>query len=95
MEGNEYTGSIENLKKIFEITDINGNWVSGKLDKYQIEIKLFATGSEYGINGGRISKFSICDDKKCVLNYDRGWDKEPKRGPVKKLLDQILQATEA
>ena len=39
--------------------------------------KVYDTGSEFGINGGRISKLEIRIDGKRVLNYDRGWDLEP------------------
>jgi len=40
-------------------------------------VKNFSEGSEYGINGGRISKLSIKIDGKYVANYDRGWDIKP------------------
>lgn len=33
--------------------------------------------SEYGINGGRISKLMIKRNGEVVCNYDRGWDLEP------------------
>lgn len=39
--------------------------------------KVFEEGSEFGINGGRISKLMIKIDGRVVLNYDRGWDIEP------------------
>ena len=32
----------------------------------------------WGINGGRIIKLQIKVDGKTVVNYDRGWDIEPK-----------------
>ncbi len=39
--------------------------------------KVYEEGSEYGINGGKISKLSIQIDGKTVVNYERGWDIEP------------------
>ncbi len=39
--------------------------------------KVYEEGSEFGINGGRISKLEIKIDGKTVLNYDRGLDIEP------------------
>ncbi|WP_035790413.1 DUF7678 domain-containing protein [Butyrivibrio sp. FC2001] len=39
--------------------------------------KVYDEGSEYGINGGRISKLSIKIGGKTTLSYDRGWDIEP------------------
>jgi hypothetical protein len=40
-------------------------------------VKAFDEGSEWGINGGRISKLSIKINGVWVANYDRGWDIEP------------------
>lgn len=48
---------------------------SSKIAHYWV--KAFEEGSEYGINGGKISKLSIKVDGVCTLNYDRGWDIEP------------------
>ena len=39
--------------------------------------KVYDEGSEYGINGGRISKLTIKIDGVTTLCYDRGWDIEP------------------
>lgn len=48
---------------------------SSKIAHYWV--KAFEEGSEWGINGGKISKLSIKLDGKCVVNYDRGWDIKP------------------
>ena len=40
-------------------------------------VKHFEEGSEFGIDGGRISKIMIKVNGKITLNYDRGWDVEP------------------
>ena len=40
-------------------------------------VKAYDEGSEFGINGGRISKLMIKIDGQTVVSYDRGWDIEP------------------
>ncbi len=40
-------------------------------------VKAYDEGSEFGIDGGRISKLRIEIDGRAVVNYDRGWDIEP------------------
>ena len=40
-------------------------------------IKVYDIGSQYGINGGKISKLTLKLDGKTIANYDRGWDIEP------------------
>lgn len=47
----------------------------GSIIKYWI--KQYETGSEYGINEGRISKLMMTREDKVIANYDRGWDLEP------------------
>ena len=44
---------------------------------YRYWVKQFGEGSQYGIDGGRISKLMIKRDGEIVCNYDRGWDIEP------------------
>ena len=48
---------------------------SSKIANYWV--KAFEEGSEWGINGGKISKLSIKIDGEWVANYDRGWDVKP------------------
>ena len=40
-------------------------------------VKAYEEGSDYGINGGKISKLLIKIDGKVVVSYERGWDVEP------------------
>ncbi len=40
-------------------------------------VKAYDEGSEFGINGGKISKLRITIEGQTVVNYDRGWDVEP------------------
>lgn len=44
---------------------------------YHYEVKVYSSGSEYGIEGGKISKLLIREGGKEVASYDRGWDVEP------------------
>ena len=53
-------------------------------------IKQYDTGSEYGINGGRISKLTIKISGQTVANYDRGWDIEPATPAAKEAYTIIL-----
>lgn len=56
-------------------------WTEGSLKVYNsifhYWIKHFDEGSQFGIEGGRISKMMLKRDGEVVLNYDRGWDIEP------------------
>lgn len=49
--------------------------IHGKV--YHYEVKVYEVGSEFGIDGGKISKVWVSCEGKAVLNYDRGWDVEP------------------
>lgn len=52
-------------------------WVSGELNGYEFQAKVYEVGSAFGIKGGKISKLQIKKDDVVVLNYDRGWDVRP------------------
>ena len=41
-------------------------------------VKYFEEGSEFGIEGGRISKLMIRRGDETIASYERGWDIEPK-----------------
>ena len=43
---------------------------------YHYWVKQYDEGSQYGIDGGRISKLTIKRGGEIVCNYDRGWDME-------------------
>ena len=49
--------------------------VNGEIFYYWL--KQYEEGSEFGINGGRISKLTIKRSGREVYNYDRGEDIEP------------------
>ena len=56
-------------------------WKEGSLKVYNsifhYWIKVYDEGSQYGIEGGKISKLMLKRDGKTVCNYDRGWDVKP------------------
>lgn len=45
--------------------------------RFSFCIKQYDEGSQFGINGGRISKMQLKRDGEIVANYDRGWDIRP------------------
>ena len=55
--------------------------------------KQYDEGSEYGIDGGRISKLMLQRNGETVCNYDRGWDIKP-TDPDTELALEILLHTE-
>lgn len=56
-------------------------WSKGSIKiegtEVQYWVKHFDEGSEFGIDGGRISKLECSVDGKIIMNYDRGWEMEP------------------
>ena len=59
--------------------------------KYIAYIKQYDEGSQYGIDGGRISKLQIKEGDKTVVNYDRGWDIKPETAQQEAALETILR----
>lgn len=61
--------------------DGNRLWHEGALkvygDSFHYWVKQYDTPSQYGIDGGRVSKLCIKRDGIEVCNYDRGWDIKP------------------
>ena len=43
---------------------------------YKYSVKHFEVGSQFGLEGGSISKLFVTREDMVVLNYDRGWDTE-------------------
>lgn len=54
-----------------------GKGLQGKATIARFWVKAYDEGSEYGIDGGRISKMMIEINGETVCNYDRGWDIMP------------------
>ena len=74
-----------------------GLWHEGSLRVCGVNLhywmKQYPEGSEFGINGGRISKLMIKRGDEIVCNYDRGWDVVP-IGLVAQSAFEILMNTE-
>lgn len=51
---------------------------------YEYQVKHYEEGSQFGINGGRVSKLWIAAkgkvSRETVVSYDRGWDVKPEEG---------------
>ena len=77
---------------------MDGRWLKGTIDGYEFFALVFQTGSKCGINEGRISKLgvrhklqSLTDVSRYIINYDRGWDIEPKTEEHKLILDTLVE----
>ena len=56
-------------------------------------MKVYEEGSQFGIDGGRISKLTIrkLDESRDLVNYDRDWDVEPTTDEVREVYAIILE----
>lgn len=61
--------------------------------KYKYWVKHYEEGSQYGIDGGKVSKLTIrkLDESRDLVNYDRGWDIEPNTDEVNAVYAIILK----
>ena len=55
-------------------------------------MKQYDKGSEWGIDGGRISKLMLKRDSEIVCNYDRGWDIESVDEATELALELLLHS---
>lgn len=87
--------------KIVKISDVPSAWGNGgnwkkivpeeKRGALNADILQFDEPSQYGIDGGRISKLCITNKKGVWLaNYDRGWDTKPDDS-IKDFYQEILK----
>lgn len=71
-------------------------WKEGSIkvnrDIFHYWIKQYEEGSEWGIEGGRISKLMLKRDSKIVCNYDSGWDIEPADENTRLALELLLHS---
>ena len=58
-----------------------GMWKEGSLkineSVFHYWMKVYEEGSQFGIDGGKVSKLMLKRDGKVIANYDRGWDVMP------------------
>jgi len=55
------------------------------------EAKVFEEGSQYGIDGGRISRLWMAIDGEEIINYDRGWDMRPETEIAERVHAKVLE----
>ena len=86
------TFTITETKKGTGPFNYNGGWIEGRIDDYTYQAKVYACGSQFGINDGNISKLWICHTatREVVVNYDRGWDIEPTDEHIKEMVDALV-----
>jgi hypothetical protein len=78
-----------------------GVWYVGRVGGYHFEALVFAESSQYGIDGGPVSKLYLWDGPKrkrgkALAVYERGWEQEPSEEviPVVEFLVQELSRRE-
>lgn len=87
-----------------EFTQFNkgDNWCKGTVGDFLFEAKSFDNGSQFGIDGGRVSKLVIKRKDTLgsadyftgvVVNYDRSWDVKPTK-EFKAEYDAVMELLE-
>ena len=70
-------------------------WSKGNIEidgtKVEYWVKHFEEGSEFGIDGGKISKLECRIDGEMIFHYERGWDKKPATKLAKKAYAAMLK----
>lgn len=75
------SGHLNFKIKVKETRPAGNGWKEGTMRVgsgiYHYWVKSYDEGSEFGIDGGRISKLMLKRKGEIVCNYDRGWDVKP------------------
>ena len=66
-------------------------WSTGVIDGYWFEVKHYEEGSQYRIDGGRISKLHVTKDNEEMAAYDRGWEVHPKTEEAKRIVAELVK----
>jgi hypothetical protein len=53
-------------------------------------MKVYEEGSQFGIDGGKVSKLMLKRNGEIVCNYDRGWDIKPADPDTQLALELLL-----
>lgn len=71
-------------------------WKEGSLkihdNIFHYWMKVYEEGSEFGIEGRKISKLMLKRDGAIVCNYDRGWDIKPTDSETQLALELLLHS---
>jgi len=83
---------LKSLKKVFSLFNLKSKtgWVKGTITGYTYCIKAYQNSSEFGINGGKISKLEIWKDGILLVNYDRDWDIQPSTIELAEIVKKLL-----
>lgn len=69
-------------------------WKEGSLKVYNsifhYWLKVYDEASQFGIDGGKVSKLMLKRNGEIVANYDRGWDIKPADPDVQLAVDILL-----
>jgi hypothetical protein len=60
------------------ITQDSDLGVRGRVGGFTFDATVFAVGSDYGIDQGRVSQLRVMRKDRVILHYDRGWVEIPK-----------------
>jgi len=71
-------------------------WKEGSLRVYEsifhYWMKVYETGSKFGIDGGKISKLMLKRNGEIVANYGRGWDVKPADADTQLAVEILLHS---
>jgi len=72
-----------------------GTWYVGRIGGYHFEALVFVEPSQYGIDGGQVSKLYLWDGPKrkrrtALAVYERGWELEPDDS-VRQVVELLVQ----
>ncbi len=70
---------------------LTGKWDTGEINGFKFEVKHYEEGSEFGIEGGRISKLRISKDGTDCAAYERGWDIRPTTGEARAVYAELVR----
>ena len=70
-----------------KVTRTDGQWKIGTIDGIKFNAKVYEEPSEFGINGGNVSKLWIDG----IANYDRGWDLRAKTVEGKAMVKELIK----
>jgi len=96
VDAEEDTARLEFVERLqdrgFKLVKKDPRWLIVGREGLRAHILYFSEPSkEFGIDGGYVSKLTVTDGKKKVVNYDRGWDVEPpESGKVREFYDDIM-----
>ena len=68
-------------------------WSNGRIGDFEFWVKHYEGGSEFGIDGGQVSKLLIrrVGETNDLLAYDRGWDIRSEDAEVLEVYTAVLK----